>query len=85
MADTPVPQSPPTDSPKNWMDYTTDPGFIAVVCFAALLLGIVILLFNPALAPSVYMPFSIAVVGLVTGHAVTDAQKTKSMYDKKDE
>ncbi len=73
-----------SDSPKNWKDYTTDPGFIAVLGFVTLLVGIVLVMIKPEVK-DVYMPFSLGVVGLVGGHAFTDSQKTKFMCEKKED
>lgn len=73
-----------TDSPKNWKDYTTDPGFVAVLGFVTLLIGMLIVVMKPEIK-EIYMAFSIGVVGLVGGHAFSDSQKTKFMCAKKED
>lgn len=72
-----------TDSPKNWKDLTTDPGFVTIMGFVALLVGIGLIMLKPEIK-DIYMAFSMGVVGLVGGHAYTDSQKTKFMCAKKE-
>lgn len=67
---------------KTWKDYTTDPGFVAVIGFVVLLLGIFLIMLKPEIK-DIYMPFSLGVVGLVGGHAWTDSQKTKYICNEK--
>lgn len=59
----------------------TDPGFVAIMGFVVLLLGIGLVMLKPEIK-DIYMPFSLGVVGLVGGHAWTDAKKTQAMCDK---
>lgn len=59
----------------------TDPGTVAIIGFIVLLIGMWIVVLNPSIK-DIYMPFSLGVVGLVGGHAWTDAKKTQAMCEK---
>ena len=81
-----------TDLPDNVnvhtiKDMITDPGTVMMVGLIALLLPFFLVLLNPTvLSPvihDIYVPFSVAVVGLLGAHAVTDASKTKYVMDNK--
>jgi len=69
-----------SDAPKNWKDYTTDPGFVAVLGFITLLLGLILMAFVPSIK-DIYAYFGGSVVGLVGGHAWTDSKKTQYMCE----
>ena len=60
----------------------TDPGMTTIFGFIVLLLGIVLIMIKPEIK-DLYMPFSLGVVGLVSGHAFSDANKTKYVNENK--
>ena len=73
-----------SDAPKNLLDFFSDPGFVTIIGFIALLLGLCLIAIVPVVA-SIYMYFTGGVVGLVGGHAWTDSQKTRFMCEKKED
>lgn len=70
---------------KDWMDLVTDPGFAVIAGFIALVMPVLIALFNPAammpIVHDVYPIFGPSVVGLITAHAWKDADKTKYLME----
>ena len=80
----PIPDSQNNIEIKDWKQFLTDPGIVAIIGFFVLLLGLLVIILKPEIKDA-YMPFSLGVVGLVGGHAFSDSNKTKYICETKED